>query len=134
MDREMDEIDRLAYRVLDAFEGIAELRLEWLIVPDDPGDGSMLKMEVVVASEIFHAGQRLELEVRAEVTVALEDVRYLGTEQLRQFFSCELIERGGYSQAVAQARVIARAAERGGVPSSQDARRNRARPVDRLFG
>jgi hypothetical protein len=30
--------------------------------------------------------------MHAEVAVAIEDVRYLGTEQLRRFFSCELIE------------------------------------------
>lgn len=121
----MDEIDRLAYRVLDAFEGIAELRLEWLIVPDDPDDGSMLKMEVV-ASEIFHAGKSLDrdldqsldqglgqtLEMRAKVAVAVEDVRCLSTEQLRRFFSWELVECGGYSQAVAEAKTIAWAAER----------------------
>lgn len=133
MDREMDEIDRLAYRVLDAFEGIAELRFEWLIVPDEPDDGSMLKMEVV-ASEIFHAGKSLDqgldqglgqtLEVRAKVAVAVEDVRCLSTEQLRQFFSWELVECGGYSQAVAEAKTIAWAAERGGVPSPQEAKRN----------
>ena len=129
----MDEIDRLAYRVLDAFEGIAELRLEWLIVPDDHDDGSMLKMEVV-ASEIFHAGKSLDqgldqglgqtLEVRAKVAVAVEDVPCLSTEQLRQFFSWELVECGGYSQAVAEAKTIAWAAERGGVPSPQEAKRN----------
>ncbi len=132
----MDEIDRLAYRVLDAFERIAELRLEWLIVPDELEDRSILKMEVVT-SEIFHAGksvdrgfnQRLEqglghsLEVRAEVTVAVEDVRYLDTEELRRFFSCELIERGGYGRAVTEAKVLAEAAERS-VPSPEDAERN----------
>lgn len=125
----MGEIDRLAYRVLDAFEGIAKLRLEWLIVPNEPEDGSMLKMEVV-ASETFHAGRSRDpglgqsLEVRAEVTVAVEDVHYLGTEQLRRLFCRELIEYGGYSQAVAEAKVIVEAAERGGMPSPEDAQRN----------
>lgn len=44
----------------------------------------------------------------------MEDVRYLGTEELRGFFSREIIERVGYAQAVAEAKIIAQAAERGG--------------------
>ena len=66
--------------------------------------------------------------MHAEVAVAIEDVRYLGTGQLRRFLSCELIERGGYSQVVAEARIIAQATERGGVPSSQDTRETERDP------
>jgi hypothetical protein len=116
----MDEVDRLAYRILDAFEDIPELRLEWLMVPDEPKGGSVLEMEVAATGTFFVARG---IEVRAEVAVPLEDVRALTTEELRRFFARELLERGGYGRAVAEARVIGEAVKRG-MPAPGEAQKN----------
>jgi hypothetical protein len=116
----MDEVDRLAHKVLDAFDDIPELRLEWLIVPDAPRRGSVLEMEVA-ATETSFASRGIE--VRAKVAVPLEDVRALTTNELRRFFARELLERGGYGRAVAEARVIGEAATRG-VPAPGEAQKN----------
>ncbi|MDP9479115.1 MAG: hypothetical protein M3R38_26125 [Actinomycetota bacterium] len=113
----MDEVNRLAYRVLEAFESIPELRLEWLILPDEPGHSSEFEMEVA-ASETFFGNR-----VSAEVRVPVRDLRDLSTEQLRRFFARELVERGGYGRAVAEARVIGEAATRG-VPAPGEAQKN----------
>ncbi|MDP9486978.1 MAG: hypothetical protein M3Q49_14540 [Actinomycetota bacterium] len=113
----MDDMDRLAYKVLEAFEGIPELRLEWLILPDVPGHGSEFEMEVAASETYF--GNR----VSAEVRVPVRDLRDLNTEQLRRFFARELVKRGGYARAVVEARIVGTAAERG-VPSPDDAERN----------
>ncbi len=118
----MDEIDELAYRVFEAFEGMPELRLEWLMVPEEPRRGSTLEMEVA-ATENFRGGRGLLSEVRADVAVLVEDVRGLTTEELGLFFYEELVERGGYGRAVVQARVVEAASKRGGL-SSEGARRN----------
>jgi hypothetical protein len=61
----MDDMDRLAYRVLEAFEGIPELRLEWLILPDEPGHASELEMEVAASENFF--GNRVSAEVCVSV-------------------------------------------------------------------
>ncbi|MDP9478252.1 MAG: hypothetical protein M3R38_21665 [Actinomycetota bacterium] len=111
-------MDRLAYRVPEAFEGIPELRPEWLMVPDEPRRGSVLEMEVA-ASETFFGNR-----VSAEVRVPLRDLlRHLSTEQLGRFFAREIVKRGYYGRAVAQARVFGAAAERG-APTLKEAERN----------
>lgn len=74
----MDEADRLAWRVLDAFERIPQLKIEWLIVPDEPQPGSVLEMEVAATESYFGN------EVRADVVVPVEEVWDLSAEELER--------------------------------------------------
>lgn len=115
----MDEVDRLAGKILDAVEDIPQLRLKRLMVPDERRRGSLLEMEVAATGTSF-ASRGIE--------VGAETVRDSATNEPRRFLAHALLERGGYGRAVAEARVIGEAATHC-VPAPGEAQKNRrARP------
>ena len=122
----MDEVDRLADKILDAFEDIPQLRLKRLMVPDERRRGSIREMEVAATGTSFASRG---IEVRAEFTVPVEDIRDSTINELGRFFALDqLVERDVYGCAVAEVRVIGETATRG-VPAPAQAQKNRgARP------
>lgn len=114
----MDETDRLARRVVGAFQNIPELDLEWILVPED-----LRQPGVTLEMEVKAAGEFPVFEVSGKLCAPVDLLDGKSEEDLRLLFREELLLCNEFRRAVTEARVLTEAA-RDGEPSPEEARRN----------
>ena len=127
----MDPTDKLAHKLIEAFEPLGEeVILEQLAVPEDLSDpqGSVdLWVEIAMAGAEASAKAAHEedrLVVRARVSLPTAVVLECEVEDLVTLFREELLHSELLRRAGTSAGVASRAAQRDGIPSSEEAELN----------
>jgi len=119
----MDTLDSLTRKLISSFEHLGDyLLLEQLAVPEDLWDleGSV---ELWVAST--HAyGTQEDIVVRGHISVPTSVVLERNARELAQLFKDELLGSEHFRHATTVAGVAGTVADKGGVPSAEEAQLN----------
>ena len=119
----MDATDKLAHKLIEAFEELGEeIALEQLAVPEDLSDprGSV---DLWVVNTVGYE-QEEQFVVRGRVSVPTTIVLEREACELCLLFKREILHSEEFRTATLSAKVASQAAERSGVPSSEEAERN----------
>lgn len=118
----MDEVEKLARKLIEVFEALEGLLLEQLAVPEDLDDPEGV-VNLWVASEEAYGAEE-EIVVQGQISVPATTVLASNVEDLIELFREELVGSDELDKAVRLARIVGRATQRRPVPSSEQAQLN----------
>lgn len=120
----MDATDELARKLIEAFESLEEeIVLEQLAVPENPGDPTG-SVDLWVASAGASREQDEQFVVRGQISVPTSKVAEREVRDLVGFFRQQILHSEQFRAAITHAGIASRAAERGSMPSPEEAECN----------
>lgn len=113
----MDDVEKLARKLIDVFDRLEDLLLEELAVPEDLNDpeGSV---------DLWVASGEEEISVRGRIILPTWIALTLSPQELAELFGEELLGSEEFKEAALVAYIVERTAEKRRVPSPEDAALN----------
>lgn len=113
----MDEVEKLARKLIDVFGALEGLMLQEIAVPEDLDDpeGSV---DLWVSSDEACGDE--EISVRGRISLPTSIARTLSVQELAELFDEELLGSVEFQEAELVAHITERATQERGVPSPRD--------------